>query len=202
MGLVYFRHLQPLGHMTSRQRSVGALLALLALTLLPAPVLAQVGSDTATAQAQAGIVRPGTIVRLTDMDFGIIAQPTAPGTVVLTPAAAPACNTTGGLVHTGACQAASYAGDMTFFFLLRITKPVGGQINLVGPGGATMRLNNFSFGGTTGLFNWGSTAAEQRYLVTSGDGRFSFHLGGTLQVAANQAPGAYTGTYTLQFNYQ
>lgn len=195
-----FRRPRPHARATPRRRAVRALLAALAFAV-PCPALAQAGTDSQAADAQVILLNPGTIVRATDMDFGKIARPAAPGSVVLTPVAAPTCNTTGGLVHTGDCRAAQFDGDMNLFFFLRITRPAGGQINLVGPGGSTMRLNNFTFGGTTGLLAWGSTATEQRYLVLSADGRFTFHVGGTLQVSANQTPGAYTGTFALQFNY-
>ena len=183
------------------QRVICALLAVFVLTFHPGAARAQIVSDTEVADARAAILDPGTIIRLTDMDFGEIIVPLAPGTVVLTPSAAPTCNTSGGLIRSGNCQAASFAGDMSFLFLLRITKPPGGLIDLVGPGGATMRLESFSFGGTTGLLNMGSTPTEQRYLVTALDGSLSFHVGGTLRIAANQASGPYAGTFTLQFNY-
>lgn len=194
------RRQRPHARATPRRQAIRALLAALAVAV-PRPALAQAGADSETADTQVTLLNPGTIVRVTDMDFSKIARPATPGTVVLTPAAAPTCNTTGGLIHTGDCQAARFNGDMNLLFLLRITKPFGGQINLVGPGGVTMRLSNFTFGDTTGLVAAGSTAAEQRYLILSGDGRFTFHVGGTLQVAANQSPGAYSGTFALQFNY-
>lgn len=181
------------------RRAASVPLAALALAL-PLPALAQV-SDSATAEARATIFRPGTIIKLQDMDFGQIAKPTAAGTVVLPANGSANCTTTGGLVRTGTCQSASFRGDLTFLFPLTITKPAGGQIFLVGPSGATMRLNNFTFGSETGMWLTGSTSTQQSYLVYDLSGIFTFRMGGTLNVAANQRAGVYEGTYALQFNY-
>src|SRR5688500_15107828 len=113
MGWGAFRRRCPHGRVAPRARAIRALLAALAFAV-PAPALAQAGSDSETADAQAILLNPGTIVRVIDMDFGKIAQPATPGTVALTPVAAPTCTTTGGLAHTGDCQAAQFMGDMNF----------------------------------------------------------------------------------------
>src|SRR5690242_9276230 len=68
-------------------------------------------AGTVASQTQASIVTPLSLVKTADMNFGNIAMPGAPGTVVLAPAST--CTTTGGLVHTGACQAAAFAGSGT-----------------------------------------------------------------------------------------
>jgi hypothetical protein len=196
-----FRLLRSEGRPEPCRRAAGTLLWLLALLLFPSQAHAQAGSDSAPAEAQAVIVEPGSFVRVDDMDFGTIAQPGAPGTVVLTPAAAATCTPTGGLVRTGDCQAARFAGDTTFFFVLRVTRPAGNQMFLNGPGGATMRVSTFTFGVGSGLLNLGPTPTEQRYLVTSGTGNFQFYVGGTLHVGANQAHGSYAGTFPIQVNY-
>lgn len=173
--------------------------ALLPLVCVTAPAYAQ--ATTETADARAIVLEPGAFIKVQDMIFGRIARPATAGTAVLTPAAAPGCTTTGGVVRTGTCQAAAFAGDASLLFYLRVTRPAGGQIFLSGPGGATMRVNNFTFGGTSGLVSLGSTTTEQRYLVLSGNGNFGFYVGGTLNVGANQAGGNYSGTFTLQVNY-
>ena len=172
----------------------------IASAVLPLQAKAQQGTDTETAEARAVLLNPGSFIQIDDMVFGEVAQAGA-GTIVLTPAASPTCNTTGGLIRTGPCQAASFAGDVYLLFLLRLTRPAGNQITLTGPGGATMRVSNFTFGAGSALLNLGSTATEQRYLVLSGDGQFLVYVGGTLHVAANQAAGIYQGTFQIQVNY-
>lgn len=139
-----------------------------------------------------------------DMDFGDIIPGTADGTVVMSPRAAATCATNNGIIHTGTCQAAEFGGDVAFLFLLRITKPAGDQITLVGPGGATMLLDTFTVGAGSGLTtfaNGNGPPNQQRYRVVSLDGRFTFYIGGTLHVARNQPAGIYNGTFALTVNY-
>ena len=175
------------------------MLAALTLVLSTSEALAQ--SDTESAQARAVLLEQGSFAKMQDMDFGRIVKSGSAGTVLLAPSAAPTCTTTGGLVHSNECQAAMFAGDASFLFLLRVTRPPGGQIFLNGPGGATMRLNNFTFGAASPVLNLGSSATEQRYLILTANGSFAFYVGGTLHVAANQAGGNYNGTFVIQVNY-
>ena len=83
----------------------GLCAALAALAIFPHQAFAQTNASAKTA---AIILQPGSIVKLTDMRFGSIAVAGA-GTVVL-PAQAPAtCTASANLIHSGACQAASFA---------------------------------------------------------------------------------------------
>jgi hypothetical protein len=180
------------------RRAACALLAGFALAL-PPPALAQ--SATGRADAQATLFRPGTVIKLADMDFGDIAKPLAAGTVVIPATNSGNCTTTGGIIHSGACESAYFRGDLGFLNTVVITKPVGGQIFLAGPSGATMRVNNFTFGSETGMWLTSSRSTQQRYLVVDLSGIFTFRMGGTLNVAANQRAGVYQGTYALDINY-
>jgi hypothetical protein len=67
--------------------------------------------------------------------------------------------------------------------------------------GATMVVNNLSYAMTAANIPWGSTATEQRYLILTGNGTFTLYVGGTLNVASNQRPGVYNGTFSISFNY-
>ena len=155
--------------------------------------------DNDNAFARGEILAPILVGNEGDMDFGDITPQGTNGTVVLTPAATAVCTTTGTIIRTGTCSAARFEGDVGGFFLLRVTKPVGGQITLTGPGGATMLVNNFTFGAGPGMLTLGSNATEQRYLLWTG--AFTVYVGGRLNVAGNQQPGVYNGTFTLSFNY-
>ena len=86
---------------------------------------------------------------------------------------------------------------------LKVTKPAGGQITLSGPAGATMLLSSFTFAPGPGMVAQGGppNAPEVRYLIQNQDGSFTVYVGGTLQVAGDQRPGVYNGTFTLSFNY-
>jgi len=146
----------------------------------------------------AEILAPLVVLKASDMDFGLIMPGTANGTVVLNPGATASCTTNAGIVRSGNCRAARFDGSLPFFHNLVITKPVGNQITLTGPLGATMRLRDFTFAKGSALMLGGS-ATDPTYFVIGGN--FSVYVGGTLEVARTQRPGIYDGTFTLSFNY-
>ena len=178
------------------ERAACAILAVAALA--PLPLAAQATGSTV---ADAQILDPIVLGPGADLDFGQITIAGNPGTVLIQPNAGPTCATTGGLVHAGDCRAARFDGDVTFLFLLRVTRPVGNQITLTGPMGATMQVTNLTYGMTTAAWNLGLAGNDMRYLILTGNGNFTLYVGGTLNVAATQRPGVYTGTFALEFNY-
>lgn len=151
----------------------------------------------ATARMGAAIETPVILVNSADMDFGKIAQANTAGTVIMTPGASSTCSTSGGLIQSGNCHAATFEGQVRFLFALQITPPAGNSISLSGPGGATMVLDNFVFRPGSGLL--GLTAT--RFLILNLDGSYTFYAGGTLHVGANQAPGIYNGAFQILLNY-
>lgn len=173
--------------------------ALLLAAALCFPAAAQATSDRA--QTAADILDPLILTGPNDMDFGSVTPSVTPGTIVLTPAASATCTPAGGPLRTGPCQAALFEGSAWLLFLLRVQQPPGNQINLDGPGGATMRLDSFTFAPGPGLVDLGSAGTERRFLILNLNGDFSFHVGGRLQVGAMQAPGRYVGTFAVELNY-
>ena len=148
------------------------------------------------------MVSPGSIVKINDLDFGkIVARPTA-GTVILNPATN-VCTVTGAILHIGGCQAANFAGLGRRNFFVRIT--VSSPTNLTGPGQAmvmdTMTLDTSPDLLFAPLGN-GTGNASRRYQIVSINGIYNFQVGGTLRVNANQAPGRYSGTFTVTAQYQ
>ncbi len=178
---------------------VGAWLAFAFAGLAVAQPAAAQAFDAAFARGQ--ILDTIIVTNPADMDFAQITPRGTPGTVILPASANPTCTRTGTLVLAGTCRAARFDGDVTFLYTLRITKPAGGQILLIGPAGATMLLNNFTLAPGGGLWDTGSSATEQRYLVLNLAGNFTVYVGGTLHVAGNQRPGVYNGTFSMTFNY-
>lgn len=175
-----------------RLRAGSAWLALLAL--VPVPAAAQ--QDHALMRSE--ILDTTTIENEADMDFGDIVPGTSDGTVVMNPGPSATCTTDNGIVHTGTCQAARFEGTLPFVHYLQVTKPAGDQIMLIGPAGATMRLHDFTFAkGSAWML--GGNATEPQYLVIGGS--FTLFVGGTLDVARNQRPGVYNGSFELTFNY-
>ena len=152
-------------------RAFFALAAAACCALAPAQAAAL---EVATARMAAQIETPVILTNPDDMNFGNIAPRGNSGTVVMTPSASAQCNTTGGIVHTGKCQAATFEGDISFLFFLRVQRPNGDRITLNGPGGATMRLDNFTFGAGPGLFDLGQNGANHRFLIFNADGTFTF----------------------------
>ena len=160
-------------------------------------------NERATARMGATVLEPISIVNDGDLDFGKIAYTTTGGTVVLSPTATATCTTTGGLVHTGNCHAAKFEGNAGFLHL-RLTARMqsGNSITLTGPAGATMRVDNFTFGPGPGLSDAGQSGPNHRFNVSFFNfGSYSFYVGGTLKVAANQAPGLYTGSFDVRISY-
>jgi Domain of unknown function (DUF4402) len=61
-----------------------------------------------------------------------------------------------------------------------------------------MRVHTFVMGSTpTAVL----TTTPRRFRINSATGVFAFPVGATLDVAANQAPGKYTGTWSITLNY-
>ena len=178
------------------QRAIAALLVAAVLAPLPAA-----GQATETSPARVAVLDPVTIGPGADMDFGQIMTAGTNGTVVMTPVASPTCHTTGGLVRTGTCRSAMFEGDAYFLAELRVQRPNADRIDLVGPGGATMRLDTFTFGSTFPTQYLGAAGANHRFRIWSLFGDYRFHVGGTLRVAGNQMPGTYNGTFAIQINY-
>lgn len=155
----------------------------------------------ANALMSAEIGDPTTMHHDADMDFGMIMPSTTLGTVVMTPSATPTCTTTGGLVRSGPCKAAAFTGLAFFHADLRVQRPSGDRIDLVGPGGATMRLQDFTFGSTGTTVSLGANGANHRFRIDAANGAYTFYVGGTLRVGPGQAPGIYDGTFEIRITY-
>jgi spore coat protein U-like protein len=189
---------------TGRIRAaMSAVFALLGLSLFPAQAQAK-DSATTSASAQATVVAPLTLVKVTDLNFGrIVPRPTA-GTVTVNVNNS-ACVTTGAIIHQGACQFAEFAGMGTKKMTVRIQVP--GTITLIGPAGATMVVDTITLGTAPELSLLGGNGnglgnGNRRYEIVSNTGIFTFRVAGRLNVNANQRPGVYTGTFNVQVQYQ
>jgi hypothetical protein len=142
------------------------------------------------------IVRPLSFVIDDNLDFGTIVRGTTAGTVTITPTGTR--TQTGGvtLINGGGHKAASFAGQGTF--LQRVEISLGANsISLNGPG-APMRVRDFVIGSTpTAVL----TSTPLSFRIAGLNGVFSFPIGATLDVAANQAPGVYSGNWSITLNY-
>ena len=154
-------------------------LMMVALPVLfaPAAMAAPIASPTPP-QAQAALMRPLTLVKLADMDFGNLGVTTA-GTAVIDPVTN-MLSVTGGVIRLGgAPQAARFAGATFSSAVVNIKIP-NNTILLTRVGGTqTIALNAFTLDG-------------QSKRTMAGAGVFEFAVGATLRPAANQMEGAST----------
>lgn len=171
--------------MTLRFRS---LLTALAVLAVPLPALAAPGgSATMTGTASATIITPISIVATAPLRFGVMAQPTAAGTVTVSTAGA--VSTGGGMVGNTAIAQGS-AGPQAGKFRVSgepgrqffVTLPLAATVNR---SGASMIITLFTVGALTG----------------SPVGTLDIAVGGTLTVGAAQPVGTYSGTYQITASY-
>jgi hypothetical protein len=164
------------------------LAAALPLALLaPAAALAAPVAPATQPPAQAALMRPLTLTRIADMDFGNLGV-TANGTAVINPVT-DTLTTTGGVVRLGGTpHAAIFRGVAQGNAVVIIRVPNGG-INLTRVGGTeTILLNAFTLDGQS-----------KRTLAQAGI--FDFKVGATLRPTAGQADGLYTGTFDVTIQY-
>lgn len=142
----------------------------------------------------ATVVRPNTLVKTDDLDFGTIVSGTSGGTVSVN-AVTGARTSTGGATTVGNdARRATFQGTGG---ILLITVSGSTSVTLTRAGGGApamtatlVRAASTSGGGITLL---GTT------LLPSGVQ--TYYIGGTLTVPANQPEGDYSGTFTLTVNY-
>ena len=175
--------------MTIRTRTLLKALAALAATLaLPgAAFAAPGGSVTMTGTASATIITPISIVATAPLRFGVMAQPTAAGTVTVSTTGAV---TTGGGMAGNTAIAQGTAGPQAGKF--RVSGEPGRQFFVTLPLAATVTRSGASM--TITLFTVGA-------LTGSPVGTLDIAVGGTLAVGAAQPIGTYNGTYQITASY-
>jgi hypothetical protein len=143
---------------------------------------------SASSSSTATLLRPLTLVKGQDMDFGILAVTTA-GTAVIDPVT----NTesvTGGVTKLGGTPtSALFTGAASGGSVVNIKFP-SNSVTLTRVGGTeTMTLSNFTLDGPS-----------KRTMAKSAS--FQFRVGGTLNIAAGQVEGSYVGTFSVTAQYQ
>ncbi len=170
---------------------IGALrfpfLPLTAAALIAAPAMAAPIVSPTPPAAQAALMRPLTLTKLADMDFGYLGV-TAAGTAVIDPVTN-TLSVTGGVIRLGGTpHAARFAGATSSSAVVNIKIP-NNTILLIRVGGTqTIQLNAFTLDGQS-----------KRTMARAGV--FEFAVGGTLRPVANQMEGVYTGTFDVTIQY-
>ena len=171
--------------------------ALAALTLAFAPFAAPSAhaQNNAQGEAEAIVLRPLSFFKVNDLDFGDIIASTTAGTVRLYPDGSR--TRTGGVTLAGSSgEPARFAGLGSYNREVNISLGAN-QIWITGPG-AQMRVRNFEIGSTpTAILSTTPT----RFRIATVLGNYNFPVGATLDVNANQAPGDYSGNFTITLNY-
>lgn len=151
-------------------------------------------AQTTSAAAGARLVKPMTIVKVTDLNFGTINVGTGlAGTVAL--------STAGTNTYVGGVTAGTIAGTITNAAYnvtgtknatYVVTLPADNTVTVTEAAGGTttMKINTF-----TALSASGATA------TLTALGADTFKVGATLLVAAGQATGIYAGTFNVSVDY-
>ena len=178
---------------TRHSRDAWRVLTIAAATASAALCEPAFAADT-NVTVNAAIVRPNTLIKTDDLDFGsLISGPTG-GTVTVNPVTN--ARTSGGgvtLVGSSARRAEFLGtGGIILIFVsgstsVTLTRAGGGAPNM------TASLTRAASTGGGGIALLGAT------LLPSG--LQTFYIGGTLTVPANQPAGDYSGTFTLNVNY-
>lgn len=171
------------------KRGVVALVAVAAVEAVPAKAEVERGN------AEITLVRPLSFVIDDDLDFGTLIPANVAGTVTMAPTGVRTA--TNGIVLVGGGHSpASFAGRGTFN--QRVDISLGSNsIFITGPG-TRMRVRTFVVGSTpTAVL----TTTPLRFRIAAANGIFRFPVGATLEVGANQAPGTYSGTWSITLNY-
>jgi hypothetical protein len=158
-----------------------------ALAFLAPASLVCAATPTTNATGTAVVLRPVSVIKLKDMNFGYVTSAAA-GTAVLEPNADTLTTTGGVLPVGGTAHSAEFAGSATTSSIVNIKVPnQPSTLTRVG-GTQTMTVSNFTLQGQNKR-----TIAAQTF--------FTFRVGGRLNVAANQAEGTYVGTFTVTVQY-
>lgn len=173
-------------------RGIAACALMTAPAIAAAPAHAQ---QTARGATEAIVLRPLSFIKVDDLDFGDIIPSNAVGTVTLAP--------DGSRSRTGGVTLAGGGGEPARFAGLgsrnrQVNIALGSNTIFINGPGAPMRVRTFTIGSTpTAILS----TAPTRFRITSALGNYNFPVGATLEVGANQAPGIYTGTFSITLNY-
>lgn len=148
------------------------------------PVAAAHAADE-TGEAAAVVSSASRLSKDADLDFGTII-PNGGGTVTIAPNGS--ISTTGGVAAAGgAPHPAAFSFDRQIFvdYPAYAGPGAGDSIELINPADPSrpMQLHDF-----TTDFSFFSYFFQSNY---------TFHVGGTIDVAADQPPGVYSGTFTV-----
>lgn len=153
-------------------------------------------AGAANAQAQVNqsgtgtvlVLNAGTLTEVDQLDFGhLIAGSIATGTATINPTTNVRTVSGGVVAAGGAPMRATFMASGTPNRVVTFNLP-NSSITISNGAGGTMTVSNFTRSGPTPL-------------RLDALGFLTVHVGARLNVGVNQAPGVYTGTYTITVNF-
>ena len=171
--------------------------AAFALANAPSLVAAQ-AVETANSSAQ--LFEEVTLSNGRDMDFGRIIAPRN-GRVDMTAEDTAVCTPNNTLIVLDACQSAAFDGVGVAGAQIRVRVPPGRRINLTGPD-RDLRLRQMTVGAGDGLTFIRRQNRNFDFTINDATGAFEFFVGARLLIRNNQAPGVYSGTFSIEVDYQ
>ncbi len=150
---------------------------------------------TKSGSTEAIVIRRLSFIKIDDLNFGRIIPSNTAGTVVLAPTGTRTANN-GIVLVSNTHQPARFGGRGRNNQDVAISVS-SNSILLNGPG-ASMRVRDFVIGSNPTVI---LGTAPLRFSIVSPTGVFTFPVGGTLEVGANQAPGVYSGTWNITLDY-
>jgi Domain of unknown function (DUF4402) len=183
-------------HFLAAARLIRLLFLLLGGVLAAVPATAQTASDTVETEARATVITVGSLASARGLHFGDIIPGSTGGTVTVTDLGAR--TSTGGVTLAGTSH-----HPALFVGLGRRNQQIelsfrSNIIQITGPGSPmTVTLAPIA------RFNGGLNGNRPgRWRISASNGMFSFPVGGTLSVNANQTAGYYTGTFEVLYEFQ
>ncbi len=162
-------------------------MCLFGLAIAASALSASASARTINGAGRAVILRPLSVVKVEDLNFGSFTAGAASGTVSLNPLTGARTTSGGVTAMPGTFQAAQLLTLGQAGRIVQITRGALPTLTRAG-GGGTMPVTALTLNGAT-----------LRVLTVSG--LIDLRVGGTLQVNANQAPGNYAGSFTMNVNY-
>jgi len=194
----------------SFHRSIGVWLALTAAICFEAvsfapPALAGGGDCTQNVTEGASVAQPIAVVNVTGIDFGRVITGSAPGTVTVSATGTATASLTAGgpTVYAGSVlidpSPASFyvTGEPGYFY--NITTP---STCTVSNGSATMTVTLAAPAAATVDGHAASGQLSGTSSKIASNGYDAWVVGGTLSVGANQGSGGYSGTFSVEVDYQ
>ena len=168
-------------------RRLSSAISVLPLLLVASPAHAAPKPAVPPAPAAAALMRPLTLTKLRDLNFGTLGVTTA-GTATVDPVT-DLLSVTGGVTRQGGTpHSARFAGATYSSAVVNIKVPSAAVFILRQGGTETIRVDTFTLDGQS-----------KRTLAQAGV--FEFNVGATLRPAANQVEGVYSGTFDVTIQY-